>query len=103
MPETKIDLVTPCGTCYHIYGIHYRTHGDGAAGCKDTVGRSAPIPCPCEGFMLTQSETLREAFHHAVGMATYDAVVARQDRKYARLYIKEHFADNAPNDGHGEP
>lgn len=75
MDEIAIDI--RCGTCTHERGGHYVSYG-GTAGCMCRVGIENPIPCPCIGFMLTESETLKNEWRHAVGMAVYHNVAGRQ-------------------------
>ena len=43
------------------------------------VGVENPIPCPCAGFMLTESETLKSEWRHEVGLRVYRQVIGRQD------------------------
>lgn len=74
---SEIANDTRCGTCTHPYGGHYTNYG-GQPGCMCRVGIENPVPCPCVGFMLTQSETLRNEWRHEVGMVVYRTVAGRQ-------------------------
>lgn len=73
----EIGMEVRCGTCTHGRGAHYISYG-GTAGCMCRVGFENPIPCPCAGFMLTESEALRNEWRREVGMRVYQNVSGRQ-------------------------
>jgi hypothetical protein len=73
----EIGTEVRCGTCTHERGGHYISYG-GTAGCMCRVGVENPIPCPCPGFMLTESEALRNEWRQEVGMRVYQNVSGRQ-------------------------
>jgi hypothetical protein len=77
MATTEIANDTACGTCTHPYGGHFISHG-GTAGCMCRVGIEHPIACPCAGFMLTTSDTLRDEWRQEVGMRAYRGAIGRQ-------------------------
>lgn len=66
---------TVCQTCKHPRGAHWRSYDE------QTVGCSAPNKrrwhCPCQGFMLTESETLRNDYLALLGMQTFEDVRER--------------------------
>lgn len=66
---------TTCKTCGHRYGHHFRTYED-VPGCSQEVGQSVTIPCPCSGFMMTESETSIRTFHDALGKRVFRQVDA---------------------------
>lgn len=94
----EIALDTRCQTCFDPRGAHYVTY-DGTPGCHATKARGKHR-CHCQGFMLTESETLRNEYLAQAGMAVFRDVVSRLDQRDAQRY-RATRDDAAPTTGEG--
>ena len=76
-PYPPLDMT--CGTCRCDRRWHFKTYDGIRAGCTRKIGYEAQVPCPCGGFMATESKELRGHHEKVMGRRIFRMAVERQN------------------------